>query len=91
MRCLFSHPELLKGTRLSQVGSWIAPSVVRTDSGSNSLKKYLMLDLVKPWGIFPSQFSRLSFRAAWQRFKREFVWSTLCSWSSTQPRSAREF
>jgi hypothetical protein len=29
MRCLFSQPELLKGTRLVQVGSWIALSIVK--------------------------------------------------------------
>src|SRR2546423_15112503 len=33
MRCPFSHPELLKGTRLVQVGSWIALSIVETRFG----------------------------------------------------------
>jgi hypothetical protein len=33
MRCLFSNPELLKGTRLSQVGSWIALSIVKNPLG----------------------------------------------------------
>jgi len=51
MRCLFSHPELLKGTRLHQVRVLDCPVHLMKFGQLNSWIEYPATDNTELWGI----------------------------------------